>query len=133
MMVAVGKEILERWPDIQPVHHHGHHDICPGYKQDVAGFPFAALLREIYSDEAIPDVWGPLWTTLARQKVLLRLGYDLGPWGADGHWGEWSQRALDSFQQECGAVRVPHWTTFTCWDAHNALERIGSSVAEVVA
>ena len=99
MMVAVGKEILDRWPHIPPEHHHGHHDICPGYKQDVAGFAFAGLLRRIYEDETIPDIWGPLWTTTARQKVLLFLGYDLGPWGADGDWGEWSQRALDKFQE----------------------------------
>lgn len=133
MMAAVGKEIVAAWPHIKFLHHHGHHDICPGYKQDVAGFPFAKLLRRIYGDNSIPDVWSPLWTTMARQKVLVRLGYDLGPWGADGSWGEWSQRALDQFQKDCDAVRVPHWTTFTCWDAHNALTKKGSSLAEAVA
>lgn len=131
MMVAVGKEIIARWPHIAPVHHHGHHDICPGYKQDVAGFPFAALLRRIYDDDTIPDVWGSLWTIAARQKVLLRLGYDLGPWGPDGSWGEWSQRALTKFQADCGAVQVPHWTTFTCWDAHHALRALGTDLGEV--
>jgi N-acetyl-anhydromuramyl-L-alanine amidase AmpD len=133
MMVAVGQEIVSRWPHVAPEHHHGHHDICPGYKQDVAGFPFAALLRKIYRDDTIPDVWTPLWTTVARQKVLQRLGYDLGPWGADGSWGEWSQRALERFQADSGAVKVPHWTTFTCWDAHRALEKQGTSLAEAVA
>jgi N-acetyl-anhydromuramyl-L-alanine amidase AmpD len=133
MMVAVGKEIVQRWPHIGFRHHHGHHDICPGYKQDVAGFPFAALLRQIYDDDSIPDVWGPLWTTLARQKVLLRLGYDLGPWGADGDWGGRCQEALDRFQKDCGAVRVPHWTTFTCWDVHRVLAERGETLAEVAA
>lgn len=133
MMVTVGKEVLDRWPHIEFVHHHGHHDICPGYKQDVAGFPFAALLRQIYEHPTIPDVWTPLWTTTARQKVLLQLGYDLGPWGADGDWGGWSQRALDRFQEDSGAVRVPHWTTFTCWDAYHALKKIGVDLAVVAA
>jgi N-acetyl-anhydromuramyl-L-alanine amidase AmpD len=133
MMVATGEEIVARWPHIEPRHHHGHHDICPGYKQDVAGFPFAALLRRIYADDSIPDVWGPLWTITARQQVLLHLGYDLGPWGADGSWGDWSQRALDAFQKDSGAVRLPHWTTFTCWNAHDALRAKGISLGEVVA
>lgn len=132
MMVAVGKEILDQWPHIRPEHHHGHHDICPGYKQDVGGFPFATLLRRIYNEDTIPDVWSPLWTTVARQKVLIKLGYDLGHWGADGDWGDWSQRALDAFQADCGAVRVPHWTTFTCWNAHHALQSRGTSLTEAV-
>lgn len=132
MMVAVGKEIRQRWPHIPYRHHHGHHDICPGYKQDVVGFPFARLLRAIYDDEAIPDVWSSLWTVKARQNVLLRLGYDLGPWGADGDWGTWSQEALDAFQKDAKAVRVPHWTTFTCWDAYDALAAKGMRLEDAV-
>lgn len=133
MMVAVGKEIRTRWPHIEYRHHHGHHDICPGYKQDVAGFPFALLLRRIYDDDGIPDVWSSLWNTTSRQKVLLRLGYDLGQWGADGSWGEWSQRALDMFQKDSGAIRVPHWTTFTCWNVHDALQARGLTIENAVA
>ena len=130
MMVAVGKEILQKWRHIGVRHHHGHHDICPGYKQDVAGFPFAAVLRSIYDDSSIPDVWSPLWTVKARQRVLIRLGYDLGPWGADGDWGDWSQRALSHFQKDVGAVDTPYWTTFTCWDVHDALEARGITIEE---
>jgi N-acetyl-anhydromuramyl-L-alanine amidase AmpD len=133
MMVAVGKEIIAQWPHIKPEHHHGHHDICPGYKQDVGGFPFAALLRRIYDDNSIPDVWSPLWTTRARQKVLLRLGYDLGSWGVDGSWGDRSQRALEKFQTDAGAVKVPHWTSFTCRDAYKALQAKGIALTEAVA
>lgn len=133
MMVAVGKEILTRWPHIAVRSHHGHHDICPGYKQDVAGFAFAKLLRKIYRDDSIPDVWSPLWTTISRQKALVALGYDLGPWGVDGSWGEWSQNALDKFQKDMGAVRVPHWTTFTCWDVFDQLKSRGKDLQNVVA
>ncbi|MCP4559119.1 MAG: hypothetical protein GY873_13015 [Bosea sp.] len=128
MMVAVGQEILARWPDIDVRSHHGHHDICPNYKQDVAGFPFAELLRRVYKDDTIPDVWGPFWNTLSRQKALLKLGYDFGPWGADGFWGDWSQRALAQFQRDVGAVEIPYWTTFTCWDMHDAFEKKGFSL-----
>ncbi|MBB2962972.1 N-acetylmuramoyl-L-alanine amidase [Methylobacterium sp. R2-1] len=131
MMISVGKEIIARWPHIPHAHHHGHHDICPGYKQDVAGFPFATVLRGIYEDPSIPDVWTVFWSTIARQKALLFLGYDLGPWGADGSWGEWSQRALDQFQNDIGAVRLPYWTSFTCWDMHRAIRARGKTIEDV--
>ena len=87
MMIAVGREVVTRWPGIKVRDHHGHHDLCPGYKQDVAGFPFAAVPRGIYADRAIPDVWTPLWTPVQRQRALLILGYLLGASGADGDWG----------------------------------------------
>ena len=133
MMVHVGKEIVERWPHIKWYHHHGHHDICPGYKQDVAGFPFARVLRSIYDDESIPDVWSPLWTPEARQRILIALGYDLGHWRDDGDWGHFSHRALAQFQSDQGAFIIPHWTTFTNIDAFNEIKNRGlnfSAVAE---
>ncbi len=131
MMIAVGKEIIERWPHIPPEAHHGHNDICPGYKQDVAGFPFAKILREIYEDPSIRDIWSPLWTTVARQRVLIALGFDLGPTKDDGLWGTFSQRALDRFQQSVDAVRIPYWTTFTCRDADRELLSRGLDLFEV--
>lgn len=129
MMVAIGKEILDRWPHIRWTDHHGHHDICPGYKQDVAGFPFARLLRAIYDDPDIPDIWGPLWTPESRQRILIALGYDLGQWADDGDWGHFSHRALEQFQIDSDAVVVPHWTTFTCLDAYRACEDQGLDFA----
>jgi N-acetyl-anhydromuramyl-L-alanine amidase AmpD len=133
MMIAVGKEILDRWPYITANDHHGHHDICPGYKSDVAGFPFARVLRGIYDDPSIRDVWSPLWTTRARQRVLIALGYDLGQWKDDGSWGNFSQRALAQFQRDCGATVLPFWTSFTCRDADRALSDRGMDLAEVAA
>lgn len=131
MMVAVGKEILGKWPHIPWQHHHGHHDICPGYKQDVIGMRFADLLRAIYDDNSIPDIWSPLWTTVARQRVLIALGYDLGSWKDDGHWGDFSQAALRDFQKDSDAVVVPYWTTFTCQDAYAALKAKGKDLDTV--
>lgn len=131
MMIDVGKEIIARWPHIGPESHHGHHDICPGYKQDVAGFPFAEILRGIYNDPSLRDIWSPLWTTVARQRVLIALGFDLGTTKDDGLWGTFSQRALDQFQQSIGAVRIPYWTTFTCRDADLALSSVGLDLATV--
>ncbi|MCP4654054.1 MAG: hypothetical protein GY856_01415, partial [bacterium] len=69
MMIAVGKEIVTRWPEIGVRDHHGHHDLCPGYKLDVSGFPFARVLRGIYDEPSIPDVWDPLRTVRQRQRV----------------------------------------------------------------
>src|SRR6202008_2939 len=59
MMIEVGREIVARWPHIGPGDHHGHHDLCPGYKVDPSGFPFARVLRGIYPDAEIVGPWTP--------------------------------------------------------------------------
>ncbi len=130
MMIGVGREIVERWPHIGPRDHHGHHDLCPGYKVDVVGFPFARVLRGIYADPTLPDVWTPLWLPEQRQRVLIALGYDLGAPGADGDWGRISDAALRAFQRDVDAVEDGQWTTFTGWRAQDALERAGLALAE---
>lgn len=131
MMVAVGKEIIERWPNIGWRDHHGHHDICPGYKQDVAGFPFARLLREIYDDASIPDIWSPFWLPKPRQRALIALGYYLGPTKDDGDFGNLSSNALISFQRDAGSFEIPHWTTFTCDKIYHELLDRGLDPIEV--
>ena len=125
MMIAVGQEIIERWPNIGFRDHHGHHDLCPGYKQDVAGFPFARVLRGIYANPGIPDVWTRFWMPLARQEALLALGYDLGPTGADGDWGRRSDTALRKFQREHGMPEDGMWTTFVSWKVYDAMASRG--------
>ncbi|HSU16812.1 peptidoglycan recognition protein family protein [Longimicrobium sp.] len=112
MMISIGREIVERWPHIGPDDHHGHHDLCPGYKVDVSGFPFARVLRGIYPDRAIDDVWTPTCTVTQRQTALAELGYDLGPTGVDGQWGPRSGAALKRFQTERGLVANGYWSTF---------------------
>ncbi len=133
MMVAVGKEILAAWPHIRPRDHHGHHDICPGYKVDVAGFPFAELLRRIYDDPSLPDVWTPLWRVRQRQRALSALGFDLGASGADGVWGRRSDAALRSLQRQAGLVEDGFWTSFVHHAAHELCERRGMELAGVTA
>jgi N-acetyl-anhydromuramyl-L-alanine amidase AmpD len=125
MMVEVGKEIVARWPHIRPEDHHGHHDICPGYKVDVSGFPFARVLRGIYDDPGLPDIWSPFWTVEQRQRALLALGYDLGASGADGRWGPRSDAALRRFQDDHGVVRNGMWTTFVSRVMYLALKAFG--------
>lgn len=131
MMIAVGKEIVLRWPGIGVRDHHGHHDICPGYKIDVCGFPFARVLRGIYNDPTIPDVWSPLETVQQRQRALMAMGFDLGAAGADGVWGKRSAAALKAFQQQHGMVVNGYWSTFVCWKLHDALAAQGESLVEV--
>lgn len=131
MMIDVGREIVRRWPHISPRDHHGHHDICPGYKDDVAGFPFATVLRGIYPGQNIPDVWSRFWAPLERQRALKALGYSLGRSGPDGDgldgdWGRLSEAALLRFQSDKGAVSNGMWTTFTCWDIHDALQSLNT-------
>ena len=125
MMIHVGREIVAKWQHIGLHDHHGHHDVCPGYKSDVAGFPFAKVLRGIYDDPSIPDVWSHFQQPLERQRALKSLGYELGTSGpdgdgVDGYWGRLSDSALVQFQRDSGAVVNGMWTTFTCWDMHTA-------------
>lgn len=54
------------------------------------------------SNSSIYDQWGGrAWVTAIQQK-LLRLGYDLGPWGADGDPGAMTQAAIGAFQEKWG-------------------------------
>jgi len=124
MMIAVGREIVTEFPNIAFRDHHGHHDICPGYKQDVAGFPFARVLRGIYESVDIPDVWTPLWMPAQRQTALIKLGY-LPEDGADGQWGKFSDAALRKFQREQGMLENGMWTTFVNWKVYDAMSRRG--------
>lgn len=119
LMVALGKTILQRWPHIKVRDHHGHSDLCPRDKEDVLGFPFASVLRGIYGDTSIPDVWSPCWTVAGRQKALVALGYDLGRAGADGIWGSRSDAALRRFQYHRGLVQNGLWTSFVSWAAYD--------------
>jgi N-acetyl-anhydromuramyl-L-alanine amidase AmpD len=129
MMIELGKEIIARWPHIQHRDHHGHHDICPGYKQDVAGFPFAHVLRGIY-ERNVPDVWTPLLTPRQRQELLARLGYSLGRTGVDGYWGRFSDAALRLFQRQYGILENGMWTTFVNWAVYDECKRRAIAVAD---
>lgn len=131
MMIEVGKEIVNRWPHIRPQDHHGHHDICPSYKVDVSGFPFARVLRGIYDDSSIPDIWTPFWTVGQRQRALLALGYSVGSAGADGKWGPSSDKALRQFQREHGLVVDGMWTVFVSRAVHAAMTTLGKDYAAV--
>lgn len=129
MMIDVGRRIIERWPHIGERDHHGHHDICPGYKDDVLGFPFARVLSGIYGRD-VPDVWTPLLLPAQRQRALRLLGYDLGTSGpardgVDGFWGRISDAALMAFQRDHGMVQDGCWNTFVNWAMYDALSNRG--------
>lgn len=139
MCIAVGREVVGRWPHIEPDDHHGHHDICPldptgkAYKIDVCGFPFARVLRGIYPGKAVADVWTPLETVRQRQRALKALGYDLGPAGADADWGARSRTALLRFQRHFGLVQNGAWSTFVSRAVHDVLAERGRKLADVTA
>ena len=111
MCIELGKHIQKRWPHLTWEDHHDHQDLCPGYKVDSIGFPFAKVLRGIYNDPSIPDVWSPYLLIEQRQQALIDLGYDLGKWGADGDWGRASDAALRDFQVDNGMIENGMWTT----------------------
>lgn len=139
MCIEVGREIVRRWPHIGPADHHGHHDICPldgngvAYKIDVCGFPFARVLRGIYPDKAIADVWTPLETVRQRQRALKVLGYNIGAAGVDGKWGTSSRNALLLFQRHEGLVQNGLWSTFVSRAIHRELAERGLDLASVTA
>ncbi len=124
LMIELGRDIVAKFPHIKPEHHHGHSDLCPTYKRDVLGFPFAKVLQGIYQDESLPDVWTPFRTVVDRQRALVTLGYDLGPSGADGDWGRRSRDALVKFHTDSGLPAQPYWTTFTCRMAYPKLHPV---------
>ncbi|WP_299410713.1 N-acetylmuramoyl-L-alanine amidase [uncultured Roseobacter sp.] len=131
MMIDVGKRIIARWPQIEVRDHHGHHDICPGYKSDVGGLDFAKLLRGIYEDDSIVDVWTPFRSIKSRQRALIELGYDLGVWADDGHWGDFSAKALEKFQNDSNCTVIGYWTTFTNWAVYDAFNAAGKNLSEL--
>lgn len=139
MCIEVGREIVKRWPNIGPNDHHGHHDICPvdgngkAYKIDVCGFPFAKVLRGIYPEKTIIDVWTPLETVRQRQRALIALGFALGSSGADGAWGQRSRTALTLFQRHHGLVQNGLWSTFVSRAVQEELAERGRDVATVTA
>lgn len=131
MMIFLGRKIIEKYPNIGYLDHHGHHDICPGYKSDPSlAFPFAKVLSGIYRRE-IPDVWSPFMAIKPRQRALELLGYDLGPWGADGDWGAVSDAALRKFQIDSGLHANGEWSTFVCWEVYFALLDAGYSLDDI--
>ncbi len=121
MMILVGRLILDRWPHLGPRDHHGHHDLCPGYKIDPAGFPFARVLRGIYRDPGLADPWSTTWTAGGRRKTLRALGYGMAPVD-DESWYRLDDLGLRRFQQDHGLMANGWWTTATAWAAHDAAQ-----------
>lgn len=65
-------------------------------------------------------------TVKQRQEALLRLGYDLGPWGADGVWGEASKGALLGFQDTEGLTVDGLWGFKTDQAVKRAIDNAGA-------
>ena len=120
MMIAVGREIIACWPHIGPRAHHGHHDICPGYKVDPVAFPFARVLRGIYNEPELPDVWSPYWTVRGRRRGLAAAGYPLAEGGV---WDPRCDRMLKRFQRDHHLVPNGQWSTFVSWALYDKLTR----------
>lgn len=117
MMISIGRSLVERWPIIGPRDHHGHHDICPGYKVDPVGFPFARVVRGVHDDPTVPDVWSEFWGLAGRRRALGDLGY--APDVDDAPWGPQDDDALRRFQADHGMVVNGMWSTFTGWKLHD--------------
>ena len=116
MAVAVGREVVARWPHLGPRDHHGHHDLCPIRRQDPVGFPFARVLRGIYGDPGLPDVWSGTWRIADRRGLLIGHGHDPGP-GTE--WTAQCRSALAAFQRDAGLEPNGLWTSWVCWAFHD--------------
>ena len=113
LMIELGKYLQGMFPYLTWRDHHDHESLCPGYKLDCIGFPWAELLNGIYENENIPDIWTEYQTIEGRQSALGSVGYDLGSYGADGDWGRMSDAALQNFQKDTGQVQNGMWTMMT--------------------
>ncbi|MEM1177327.1 MAG: N-acetylmuramoyl-L-alanine amidase [Acidobacteriota bacterium] len=122
LMIGVGREIQSRWPHLGPRHHHGHHDLCPGYKVDVLGFPFARVLRGIYRDPEIPDVWSDTWTAAGRRRALRRLGFATGGGLELNFWTRADDLTLRRAQRQLGLEPNGLWTTAVAWAVDDAIQ-----------
>lgn len=84
---------------------YGHHDFgkpaCPGFV--LSKFIDDAKKRSVDVESLIPRDAGS-W-----QALLVKLGYDIGPAGADGVWGGKSQAGLVKFQQDNGIPATGGW------------------------
>lgn len=130
MMIAYGRYIVEKFPHIKPEDHHGHSDICPGYKYDVETFPWRRVLQGIYPGEKILDIWTPFLLVTQRQRALVDLGYDLGKYGPnkdgiDGDWGRTADGALRDFQVDHALVENGYWTVFVARVVFTELMKAG--------
>ncbi len=115
MLVGLCQYLQQRWPHLTWRDYHGHADLCPGYKEDVIGFPFARLLRRVFDQPEIPDIWSPYQTIEGRQAALVKLKFDLGSSGpegdgVDGSWGRRSDAALRTYQRRRTCVEDGYWT-----------------------
>lgn len=127
LCIEVGREIVKRFPNIRPEHHHGHVDLCPGYKADPLGMPLHRVLHGIYAEEHsinCPEEWECWWRgylTVTQRQIALRVvgcrapgspdGYYVGE--PDGIWGPRSDRALRAFQADHNLVVNGLWTVHT--------------------
>lgn len=138
LMVGLGRYYVELFPHIGVRDHHDHQDLCPGYKVDSIGLPFARLLRGIYRDPTIPDVWTPFLLVEGRQRALQMLGYDLGTSGpkkdgVDGDWGRLSDNALQKLQRDMALVDNGFWTSFVSWAVYDLMKHRGLDFGAITA
>ena len=80
------------------------------------------FLRSLLNMAVLPD---HLNDTSNVQRLLVRVGYDLGDYGpagdgVDGKWGSKSQTALDSFRVSRGISRTGGWTQEDVHDLYRA-------------
>ena len=100
----------------------GHFDVgkpaCPGdfLEQWVRQTRGEQWVSPLFSTDGEGDDRVLLRTDAQRQGALIKLGYDLGPSGADGVWGFKSRRALECFQIQ------HHLTVDGVWGPHTERE-----------
>jgi hypothetical protein len=128
MCIFLARDIISTYDGIEVRNHHGHYDLVPTNKTDPIGFPYARVLRAIYPDQIVPDIWSEFWPTLSsRENALSQLGYSpanvgANPWNDNGTYAN----ELETFKTDRNAVnsvdkRVDRfWCTFTCWEIHDA-------------
>lgn len=112
--VELCKYLMKQYPSIQEIgpHNRYYNTECPGINFPVDRMITSAkgggIINISISDSNssgsnnLIKLWDSGSAVKALQEKLIKLGYDLGQWGADGIFGQSTFNAVESFQHNCG-------------------------------
>jgi hypothetical protein len=100
-LIAVLRE-LTFGPKIT-IYPHRYKAIRPALER-IYGVELPDLLQELKEFQA-GEGFRVVYDTQEVQEALLNLGFDLGPWGADGSWGDKTTEAFMSFEEAHGVPK----------------------------
>lgn len=111
--VELCKYLMQQYPNIKEIgpHKKYYNTDCPGINFPIDNMiisAFASNTTVIAPVQPQPSNLIKLWDSgvavKAIQEKLIKLGYDLGEWGADGSFGQLTFNAVEHFQAKHGLI-----------------------------